>query len=44
MASAIASARRALSTWRFSIIFPSTVTTPLPAARPSSKASMTRRE
>jgi UDPglucose--hexose-1-phosphate uridylyltransferase len=33
---------RALSTWRFSIMRPSTVTTPLPSRSASSKASMTR--
>ena len=44
MAAAMARARRALSTWRFSIIRPSTVITPLPSAMPSSHASMTRCE
>ena len=34
---------RALATWRFSIIRPSTVTTPRPSASASSKAAMTRR-
>ena len=43
MASAVASVRWALATWRFSIIRPSTVTTPRPSARPSSNASITRR-
>ena len=43
MASAMARARRALSTCRFSIMRPSTVTTPLPSAVASSKAAMISR-
>ena len=42
MASRMASTRRASSTWRFSIIRPSTVTTPRPSASASSKAAMIR--
>ena len=42
IAAATASVRLALSTWRFSIIRPSTVTTPRPSASASVKASMTR--
>ena len=44
MASATARTRRALSTWRFSIMRPSTVNTPRPSASAVSNASMTRRE
>ena len=40
MASATARMRRALSTWRFSIIRPLWVTTPLPAATASSKVAI----
>ena len=42
MASATARTRRALSTCRFSIIRPSTVTTPRPSATASSNAAITR--
>src|SRR5581483_1036041 len=39
IAAAVASARSACSTWRFSIMRPSTVTTPLPAACAALKAA-----